>query len=64
MGVVQNGYLNIERIKLTEHNGLYLPPHNYCASDPMPHEWLDIFEQLPTKYPSLEEQQQQLDSMF
>jgi len=44
MGIAQNGYLNIERVKLTQHSGVYLPPHNYCNSDPMPYEWLDIFE--------------------
>jgi len=46
MGLCQHNSVDITRIRLEEHHGLYLPPIQYYSWEPLPFEWIEIFNNL------------------
>ena len=53
MGLVQNGTEDITKIKLIDHKKIYLTNPDYYTSDPLPEEWLQVFEETQSHYNSL-----------
>ena len=53
MGIIQNGTENIARTRLIDHKKIYLTNPDYYTSDPLPQEWLQVFEETQSHYASL-----------
>ncbi|KAM3146974.1 hypothetical protein pb186bvf_000690 [Paramecium bursaria] len=45
LGMVDSGPINVTRVKLQEHNGVYLPNPDYCTCEPLPAEWMTTLNQ-------------------
>ncbi len=46
MSLASGQEMDVTRLSLSEHQGLYLPPPDYYDPTPLPHEWIHIFSQL------------------
>ena len=69
MGLCQHNSVDITRIRLEEHHGLYLPPIQYYSWEPLPFEWIEIFnnlsdQQTNTRLPLINKKQVQINNKY
>jgi len=45
VGIIEGGYEDINRVRLTDHKHIYLTTPDYYTCEPLPEEWIQTFEE-------------------